>query len=108
MKLRWTAIEHKQHVSTAKWQHLHNIRGKEDTLSQVAKVYSLNPDQPPALFILTFHKTIRDGLFIVSFNPEQPGTAGVVFRYTNHHNYYLLEVGGCNKPFARFRKVVNG
>lgn len=69
LKLRWKSYSHPNLIGNPYWLHQKNIRGKDNTISMISKVYSLSNDQPPAIYILSFQKYIKDGQFIVSINP---------------------------------------
>ena len=33
---------------------------------------------------------------------------GVIFRYINSNNFYMIEIGGAASKYIQFRKIVNG
>ena len=51
------------------------------------------------------NRVLRDGIFYVNFLAEDDGTIGIVFRFQDINNYYMLEITGSNKKSARVRKV---
>jgi hypothetical protein len=47
------------------------------------------------MYILSFQKYIKDGIFTASVNPYSDGFVGLVFRFKDKNNYYTFELTGC-------------
>ena len=91
------------------WMFVNDEMDRESVVQQKSSIYDKSSHREPSMFILK-DKFLKRGWFSVDFAGFDNGRVGVVFKYMNPNNYYLLEIGGFTKEnrMFEFRKKVNG
>ena len=93
----------------SEWSFKNDVLDRETVITQKTEVADKSEYKEPSMFILE-KKYIKLGWISVHFAANKDGIIGIVFKYRDRNNYYLLEIGG-GKPENRFfqlRKKIQG
>ena len=91
------------------WRRIYNFEEREVVLAQLSNIRGISEYDEGTIFLLNKStKVCNKGKFRVKFKAMSNGIIGLVFRYNDKGDFYILEISGQNEKFLRFRKKVGG
>ena len=109
---RWTALEPIQSINgPSSWKILNNEDNREIILSQESKISGLSEYEEGTIYLLKDKNMIKVctiGEVSIKFKAFNEGIVGIVFKYNDNGNFYIVEISGEKEKYVRIRKKFNG
>jgi len=86
-----------------------NFDGREFVIYQNSDAADKSPYKEHCMMLFN-KKYIKRGWFSLNFYAPKEGIVGIIFKYIDSFNYYILEIGGAKKEnqFFQIKKKVRG
>jgi hypothetical protein len=107
---RWSVVDPLETVEgPSNWQRQYEVQDREMVLAQKSNISGVSQFEEGTIFLLKQGtKVCSQGKFSIKFKASSEGIIGMIFRYTDKGDYYLLEISGERDKFVRFRKKMGG
>jgi hypothetical protein len=103
---RWKSIDPVETKDgPSNWTRLYGVEDREIVLAQKSGIRGISEFEDGSIFLLNKSaKVCTHGKFKVKFKATADGIVGLVFRYNEKGDFYILEISGKTDKFLRFRK----
>ena len=91
------------------WKRKENVEDREFLLAQSSLIYGENDTEEGTLLILKEqNKVCTLGKAYLKFKAIDDGIVGIVFRFTEKGDFYIIEISSEKEKFIRMRKKIDG
>ena len=103
---RWSVIDPIETTEgPSMWIRIYEAENIEVVLAQKSSISGVSQFEEGTLFLLKQGtKVCSQGKYSIKFKATSDGIIGMVFRYSDKGDYYILEISGEREKFLRFRK----
>jgi hypothetical protein len=107
---RWSVIDPIETVEgPSNWLRQYEVQDREMVLAQKSSISGISQFEEGTIFLLKLGtKVCSQGKFSIKFKASSEGIIGMVFRYSEKGDYYILEISGGREKFLRLRKKMGG
>ena len=105
---RWNVIDPFENKDgPSNWKRLYDVEDREIILAQTSNIHGISDMDDGSIFLLNSStKVCSQGKFSVKFKALGNGIVGLVFRYNDKGDFYILEIAGEIDKFMRIRKRI--